>query len=163
MNPQDRQAQWEARNAAMRQQVDSLLAGLNRQTAALTSAQAQAAEVTGRAASADGLVRATVNAAGVVTDVQFAPTAFTRSTPDKLARSVVEVIQQAAADARRKVEAVLAPVRENLPDLPDVFSPDVIRGVPALKDLLPATKQPPRTQNDDEDFSNGSVLWGGNR
>jgi hypothetical protein len=30
MNPHDRRAQLEARNAAMRQQVNSLLAGLNR-------------------------------------------------------------------------------------------------------------------------------------
>jgi len=159
MDPQDRRAQWEARNAAMRQQVDSLLAGLHRQTAALQSAQTQAAGVTGRAASTDGLVTAIVNAAGVVTDVQFAPTAFTRSAPDKLARSVVAVIQQATADAQQQVDAVLAPVRGDLPDLPDVFA-----GAPALKDLLPkpVTRQPPRTQ-DDEDFGNGSVLWGGNR
>lgn len=160
MDSQDRRAQWEARNAAMRQQVDSLLAGLHRQTAALQSAQAQAAQVSGRATSADGLVTATVNAAGIVTDVQFAPNSFTRSAPDKLARGVVAVIQQAAADAQRQVDALLAPVRGDLPDLPDVFP-----GAPSLKDLLPppATRQPPRTQDDDEDFSNGSVLWGGDR
>lgn len=165
MNSQDRRVQWEARNAAMRQQVDSLLAGLHRQAAALQSAQARVAEVTGRATSVDGLVTATVNAAGIVTDVQFAPTAFTRSTPDKLARSVVDVIQQAAAAAQQEVEDALAPVRADVPDLPDVFAPDVIPGVPSLKDLLPnpAARQPPRAQDDDEDFGNGSVLWGGNR
>lgn len=164
MDPQDRRAQLEARNAAMRQQVNSLLEGLDRQAAALNSVQAQVAEVTGRATSADGLVTVTVNAAGIVTDVQFAPSAFDRSTPDKLARSVVAVAQQAAADAQQKVDAVLAPVRGDLPDLPDIFP-----GAPALKDLLPnpnplsTNRGPQRSLEDDEDFSTRSVLWGGDR
>lgn len=160
MNPQDRRAQLEARNAAMRQQVNSLLDGLDRQATALQNAQAQVAEVAGRATSADGLVTVIVNAAGMVSDVQFAPSVFDRSTPDKLARSVVAVAQQAAADAQHQVDAVLAPVHGDLSDLPDVFP-----GAPSLKDLLPppATRQPPRTPDDDEDFSTRSVLWGGDR
>ncbi|MGH3910253.1 MAG: YbaB/EbfC family nucleoid-associated protein, partial [Pseudonocardiaceae bacterium] len=145
--------------------------GLNRQTAALHTAQAQAAEVTGRATSADGLVTVTVNASGIVTDVEFAPSAFTRSTPDKLARSVVAVIQDAAAAAQQRVEAALAPVRANTPDLPGVFP-----GAPAIKDLLPKpapqaqpTPAQPKRQTrpqpppDDDDFTNRSVLWGGDR
>jgi hypothetical protein len=105
------------------------------------------------------LVTVTVNAAGILTDVQFAPSAFDRSTPDKLARSVVAVVQQAVAAVQQKVDAVLAPVRGDLPDLPDVFP-----GAPSLQDLLPspATRRPPRVQ-DDEDFSTRSVLWGGDR
>ncbi|MGH3998782.1 MAG: YbaB/EbfC family nucleoid-associated protein [Pseudonocardiaceae bacterium] len=163
MNPQDKRAQLEARNAAMRQQVDSLLDGLNRQIAALTSAQAKAGEVTGQATSADGLVTATVNAAGIVTDVQFAPSAFDRGTPDRLARSVVAVIQQAAADAQQEVDTVLAPIRGGLPDLPDVF-PEA----PALRDLLPnpnlmSAHQRPQPPEEDEDFSARSVLRGGDR
>ena len=162
MNPQDRRAQLEGRNAAMRQQVDSLLVGLNRQTAALNSAQAQAAAVTGRATSADGLVTVTVNAAGIVIDVQFTPSAFDRSTPEKLARSVVAVAQQAAAAAQHQVEVALAPVRSNVPDLPDLFP-----GAPSLKDLLPsrpaANRRSPRRLHDEEDFSTRSVLQGGDR
>ncbi|MDQ4009200.1 MAG: YbaB/EbfC family nucleoid-associated protein [Actinomycetota bacterium] len=162
MNPHDRRPQLEVRNAAMRQQVNSLLAGLNRQSAALQSAQTQAAEVTGRATSADGLVTVTVNAVGIVTDVQFAPSAFDRSTPDKLARNVVAVTQQAADAAQRQVEDALAPARGELPDLPDV-----VPGAPSLKDLLPnmswMSRSPQRSPEDDEDFSTRSVLWGGDR
>ena len=162
MNPHDRRAQMEARNAAMRQQVNSLLAGLNRQSAALQEAQVQAAEVTGRATSADGLVTVTVNAVGIVTDVQFAPSAFDRSTPDKLARSVVTVTQQAASAAQRQVEDVLAPARGELPDLPDV-----VRGAPSLKDLLPnmwsTSRRPQQPSEDDEDFSTKSVFQRGDR
>lgn len=160
MNGPDRRAQLEARNAAMRQQVDTLLAGLDRQTAALRSAQEQASEITNRATSADGLVSVTVNAAGILTDVQFAPAAFDRSTTDKLARSVVAVAQQAAATVQQKVDAALALVRGDLPDLPDLFP-----GAPSLKDLLPspATRRPPSAQHDEEDFSTRSVLRGGDR
>jgi DNA-binding protein YbaB len=162
MNPHDRRAQLEARNAAMRQQVNSLLAGLNRQSAALQEAQIQVAEVTGRATSADGLVTVTVNAVGIVTDVQFAPSAFDRSTPDKLARGVVTVTQQAANDAQRQVEDALAPVRGELPDLPDV-----VLGAPSLKNLLPnqlsTSRRPQQSPEDDEDFSTRSVLRGGDR
>lgn len=166
MTVQDRRAQLAARNAAMQEQVSSLLAGLNRQTAALRSAQVQVAGVTSRATSADGLVTVTVNSAGIVTDVQLAPSVFDRSTPDKLARSVVAVAQQAAAGAKQRVDAALAPVRGDLPDLPDVFP-----GAPALKDLLPSPNPSPSASrrserspgDDDEDFSTRSVLRGGDR
>lgn len=163
MNPHDRRVQLEVRNAAMREQVNSLLAGLNRQSAALQKAQVQAAEVTGRATSADGLVTVTVNAVGIVTDVQLAPSAFDRSTPDKLACSVVTVTQQAANAAQRQVEDALAPARGELPDLPDVVS-----GAPSLKDLLPAMSSANRRsqqspEDDDEDFSTRSVLRRGDR
>lgn len=159
MEPQDRRGQWVARNAAMREQVGALLDGLTRQTAALRAAQARAARLTGRASSPDGLVTVTVNAAGVVTDVGFAASAFTRSTPEKLARSVAAAAQQAAAEARRQVEALMAPVQGDLPDLPDVFP-----GAPPLKDLLPTPPaRDPRPPEDDEDFSTRSVLRGGDR
>ncbi len=160
MNSQDRRAQLQDRNAAMRQQVNSLLDGLKRQTAALKSAQEQTVEMTGRATSADGLVTVTVNAAGIVTDVRFAPSAFDRSTPDKLARSVVAATQQAAVGVKQRVDAALAPVRSEVPDLPDLFP-----GALSLKDLLPSppTQRPSRNQDDEEDFSTRSVFQGGDR
>ena len=104
----------------------------------------------------------TVDAVGIVTDVQFALSAFDCSTPDKLARSVVTVTQQAANAAQRQVEDVLAPVRGELPDLPDV-----VPGAPSLKDLLPnqssTNRRPQQSPQDDEDFSTRSVLRGGGR
>lgn len=123
----------EARNAALRGQVDTMLANLERQTAQLKEAQAEAMAKVGRATSQDGLVEVTVNAGGIVTDVRFAPAAFERSTPEKLAQSVVATIQRAALAAREQADAVLAPYQENVPDLPDLFP-----GMPSLKDLIPA-------------------------
>lgn len=157
MNDPDQRAALEARNAALRTQVDSMLVNLERQTSALRDAQAEAMAKTGSATSPDGLVKALVNAAGIVTDVQFAPSAFERSTPEKLARSVVGVIQQAALDARQQADAALAPFQENVPDLPDLFP-----GAPSLKNLIPtpppvptAPQRPPR---DDADEASDSMM-----
>lgn len=140
----------EARNAALRGQVDTMLANLERQTAQLKEAQAEAMAKVGRATSQDGLVEVTVNAGGIVTDVRFAPAAFERSTPEKLAQSVVATIQRAASAAREQADAVLAPYQENVPDLPDLFP-----GMPSLKDLIPAPPPvvppvAPRHDDDDE-------------
>ncbi|QFU86075.1 YbaB/EbfC family nucleoid-associated protein [Amycolatopsis sp. YIM 10] len=115
------QDQLDARNTALRDQVEDMLAGLRKQTGELKAAQAQAANATGEAKSPDGQVAVTVNATGVVTGVRFAQSAFIRNTPDHLGQLVVQTIQAAAANARMKSEAALAPVRQNLPDLPDFF------------------------------------------
>ncbi|MFC3890088.1 YbaB/EbfC family nucleoid-associated protein [Lentzea rhizosphaerae] len=138
----------EARNAALRGQVDTMLANLERQTAELKQAQAEAMAKVGRATSQDGLVEVTVNAGGIVTGVTFAPAAFERSTPEKLGQSVVATIQRAALVAREQADAVLAPYQENVPDLPDLFP-----GMPSLKDLIPAPPPvvPPAAPRQDDD------------
>ena len=135
--PDGRRAELAARNAAMREQMNSLLEGLQRQTAQLQEAQAAAMAATGEATSADGLATVHVNAVGIVTDVQLSPSAFKSSTPEKLARSFLEASQAAARDARSKADAAITPVQEDVPDLPDLF-PDA----PSLRNLLPS---PPET------------------
>ncbi|MEV6243097.1 YbaB/EbfC family nucleoid-associated protein [Lentzea sp. NPDC051838] len=138
----------EARNAALRGQVDTMLANLERQTAQLKQAQAEAMAKVGRATSQDGLVEVTVNAGGIVTGVRFAPAAFERSTPEKLGQSVVTTIQQAALSAREQADAALAPYQQGIPDLPDLFP-----GMPSLKDLIPTPPpivQSQPQQSDDE-------------
>ncbi|MGP4017373.1 YbaB/EbfC family nucleoid-associated protein [Saccharopolyspora sp. 5N708] len=154
-NPDGRRAELEARNAAMREQVSSLLEGLQRQTAQLHEAQAAAMAATGQATSADGLATVHVNAVGIVTDVQVSPSAFKHSTPEKLGRSFLQAAQAAAQDARSKADSVMAPLQEQVPDLPDLF-PDA----PSLKDLLPTPPEPitpaassnPPEDEDWEDF-----------
>ena len=143
-------SELEARNAALRGQVDSMLANLERQTAQLKEAQAEAMSKVGRATSQDGLVEVTVNAGGIVTGVTFAPAAFERSTPEKLGQSVVATIQQAALNAREQADALLTPFTQDLPDLPDFFP-----GMPSIKDLIPtpppiAQPQAQQQRNDDE-------------
>ncbi|MDI2031528.1 YbaB/EbfC family nucleoid-associated protein [Saccharopolyspora sp. TS4A08] len=136
--PDGRKAELEARNAAMREQVSSMLDGLQRQTAQLREAQASALAATGEATSSDGLVTVRVNAAGVVTDTALSPSALRTSAPEKLARSFTEAAQSAARDARARADAAVAPLQENVPDLPDLF-PDA----PSLAQLIPAAPELP--------------------
>lgn len=160
-----RRAELEARNAAMRENVDNLMADLRRRTSEFAGAQARAAAVTGSATSSDGLVQVQVNPAGVLTDLRFAPTAFQRSTPEKLARSVIETAQAAARSAREQVEGVLAPLQGQT-DLSEL-----IEGAPSFVDLLrpppppaaeapPQRGRPPRQDDPDDDEGFGSVLKG---
>ena len=160
MTDPDQRAMLEARNATLRSQVNSMLVNLERQTSALRDAQAQAQAATGRATSPDGQVTAEVNASGIATDLRLEPTAFDRTSPERLARSILQVLQQAAADARQKADAALAPLQQDMPDLPDLFP-----GAPALKDLMPkpmpvpdnaqqqspAAPRPPRPAGDDDE------------
>jgi DNA-binding protein YbaB len=100
-----------ARVAELRRQADGALAGLRAQMAAVKQAQQQALSSTGEATSKDGSVQVAVDATGVVTSLRLSPTAFERSTPDKLGQTIVATIQTAAAQARGKVAETLAPVR----------------------------------------------------
>ncbi|MBB5892409.1 YbaB/EbfC family nucleoid-associated protein [Kutzneria kofuensis] len=100
-----------AKVAELRQQADGALAGLRAQMAAVKQAQQQALSSTGEATSRDGSVQVAVDATGVVTSLKLSPNAFERTTPDKLAQTVVATIQAAAAKARAKVSETLAPVR----------------------------------------------------
>ncbi|MGW6442231.1 YbaB/EbfC family nucleoid-associated protein [Lentzea sp. NPDC055074] len=163
-----RKAELEARNAAMRENVDNLMADLRRRTSEFAGAQARAAAVTGEATSPDGLVQAKVNPAGVLTDLRFAPAAFQRSTPEKLARSVIETAQSAARSAREQVEGVLAPLQgqtdlselvEGAPSFVDLLRPPPPAGPPAAE-APPQRGRPPRQDDPDDDEGFGSVLKG---
>ena len=130
--PDGRKDELEARNATMREQMNSLLDGLQKQTAQLQEAQAAALAATGSATSADGLITVEVNAAGVVTGTRLAQSAFRGSSPEKLAASFTEAAQAAARVARAQADAALAPMQQDVPDLPDLFPQ-----APSLKSLIP--------------------------
>ena len=135
-DPTGRRAELEARNAAMREQVDSLLAELKKKTADLQETQARAMAITATAVSKDGAVRATVDSAGALTSLEFSANAFERTTPDKLARLATETVQQAVAKARTELNEVLAPAQQGA----SIDLSEMLPGVPSLADLIP---QPP--------------------
>jgi DNA-binding protein YbaB len=142
-SPADRRAQLEARNAEMRDRVETMLTDLKRRTAGLQEAQAQAAAVTAEAVSQDGLVRVRVNPTGVLTSLEFTQTAFQRSTPERLARSVIETVQKAAVQARQQVDSALAPLTDtsSVGDLSDL-----VEGAPSMKEFLrPPLPEVPQT------------------
>ncbi|MGP4018695.1 YbaB/EbfC family nucleoid-associated protein [Saccharopolyspora sp. 5N708] len=145
-NPSSRRAELEARNAAMRENMTSLLEGISRQTEQLKQAQEQAVATTGKASSDDGLVTVQVNSAGIVTDLQLSSSAFRSTTPRKLSESIVLTIQAAARNARAQADEAFTPILANMPDLPDFFA-----DAPSLKDLIPAAPEVPSGVADDAD------------
>lgn len=137
-DPTGRRAELEARNAAMREQVTSLMNNLTRQTQQLQDAQQEALAATGSATSEDGLVTVHVNAMGIVTDIEMSSRTFQRSTPEKLTRTLVLTIQAAARVARGEADQAMADVQQDTPDLPDLF-PEA----PSLKSLIPEAPATP--------------------
>lgn len=158
-DPSGRRAELEARNAAMRDQVDTLMSELHRKTEELRETQARAMAITASATSKDGSVTAHVDSSGALTSLEFSPNAFERTTPDKLARVVTETVIAAIAKSRTELNEVLAPAQEG----PSLDLSELLPGVPSLADLIP--KPPPVPQAsvsrrpvvDDED-EGGSVL-----
>jgi DNA-binding protein YbaB len=128
----DDRARLEARNAAMKDQMDTLLENFERQTAQLRDAQAAAAEITAQVNSPDGLVRATIDAGGNLAKLEFAPNAFERTTPAQLANTVQTVVRQGSLQVKRKIADLMAPITEGLPDLADL-----VEGAPSLAGLVP--------------------------
>lgn len=145
-HPNSRRAELEARNAAMRETMNSLLDGIGRQTEQLRQAQEQAVSAVGKATSKDGLVTVKVNSVGIVTDLELSSSAFQSSTPRKLADSIVLTIQEAARNARAQADQAFSPILAQIPDLPDVF-PDA----PSLKGLIPTAPEVPSGLVDDAD------------
>jgi DNA-binding protein YbaB len=128
----DDRARLEARNAAMKDQMDTLLENFERQTAQLRDAQAAAAETTAQVNSPDGLVRATIDADGNLAKLEFAPNAFERTTPAQLANTVQTVVRQGSLQVKQKIADLMAPITEGLPDLADL-----VEGAPSLAGLVP--------------------------
>jgi DNA-binding protein YbaB len=128
----DDRARLEARNAAMKDQMDTLLENFERQTAQLRDAQAAAAETTAQVNSHDGLVRATIDAGGNLAKLEFASNAFERTTPAQLANTVETVVRQGSLQVKQKIADLMAPITEGLPDLADL-----VEGAPSLAGLVP--------------------------
>jgi DNA-binding protein YbaB len=95
------------------EQIDSVVTELRSRAAKIRENQAAALSTTGEAASHDGTVRATVDATGVLTALSFTPSLFERSTPDKLARTIVATVQAAASQARGKAAEAFQSLRSD--------------------------------------------------
>ncbi len=128
----DDRARLEARNAAMKDQMDTLLENFERQTAQLRDAQSAAAQTTAQVSSPDGLVRATIDAGGNLAKLEIAPNAFERTTPAQLANTVQTVVRQGTLQVKQKIADLMAPITEGLPDLADL-----VEGAPSLAGLVP--------------------------
>jgi DNA-binding protein YbaB len=153
----DDRARLEARNAAMKDQMDTLLENFERQTAQLRDAQAAAAGTTADVTSPDGLVRATIDAGGDLAKLEFAPHAFERTTPAKLADTVQALVRQGSLQVKQKIADLMAPITEGLPDLADL-----VEGAPSLAGLVPPipefAEEPPEAPRPESFEDTGSIL-----
>lgn len=153
----DDRARLEARNAAMKDQVDTLLENFERQTAQLRDAQTAAAETTAQVSSPDGLVRATIDAGGALAKLEFAPNAFERTTPAQLANTVQTVVRQGTLQVKQKIADLMAPITEGLPDLADLVegAPSLAGLVPPIPEFTETPEEAPRPESFEE---SGSIL-----
>lgn len=152
MNQPLNSAEINARAAQVTEHAAHLHTMAARRRATLDAARSQAVGVTGSASSPDGVVRATVDAGGMLTGLVLAPAAQQLNVR-QLAALVLQVTQEAAAQARGAVREVYTPLRKE----------GVVRDMPVL---LPETAPPPapapavpvrRPVHRDEDFS-GPVM-----
>lgn len=154
----DDRARLEARNAAMKDQMDTLLENFERQTAQLRDAQAAAAETTAEVTSPDGLVRATIDAGGGLAKLEFAPSTFERTTPAQLANTVQSLVRQGSLQVKQKIATLMAPITEGLPDLADLVegAPSLAGLVPPIPDFDELTEAPPAPRP--ESFEEGGSI-----
>ncbi|KFZ83543.1 hypothetical protein ED92_06480 [Amycolatopsis sp. MJM2582] len=149
----DDSARLEARNAAMKDQVDTLLEQFERQTAQLRDAQEAASQTSATVVSQDGLVRATIDATGTLAKLEIQPNAFERTNPAQLANTVLTLVRQGSLQVKQQVAELMAPITEGLPDLSDL-----IEGAPSLQGLVPvipdflAAEEEGEPVKSDEDF-----------
>ncbi|MER7015663.1 YbaB/EbfC family nucleoid-associated protein [Saccharopolyspora sp. NPDC000359] len=130
-----------ARNAALRDQIDTMLSDLRRRTAGIQEKQEAAARQTVEIASDDGMVTVRVDATGTLQELALSPKAFERTTPEKLARSITSVVREASGTAQRQLQSEFAP-------LADVSAVPEVPGVPSLAGLL---RQGPLVEPPDPD------------
>ncbi|GAA2663787.1 MULTISPECIES: YbaB/EbfC family nucleoid-associated protein [Actinosynnema] len=133
-----------ARNAQLRDTLDSVMREVRQRTEALKDVQAAVAALSGRASSPDGSVTAVVDSTGVLDRLELGPRAFERSTPEQLARTITAVVRQAAGSVRDQVSGAMAPLAED--GEPRIDLPDILPGAPSLRDMLrvePRDETPP--------------------
>jgi DNA-binding protein YbaB len=154
-----------ARNAAMRDRVDTMIQTLQQRTGEMAQAQAEAVAVQGEARSADGSVTVRTNAAGVPTALELGDDVFTGTTPAKLAALVLRTTQDAARSARARAQAVLGPFTTGSAFLGQGTEPEeLVPGVHLVAPGIPEPGEAPSVSRagDDEDWDgDASVLRDG--
>ncbi|MET8954170.1 YbaB/EbfC family nucleoid-associated protein [Streptomyces sp. NPDC004393] len=88
------------------EEIEDLLALYRRQRAEAVEARRRINEVTGTATAPRQTVKATVNAQGEVTAIEFPTGAYHRMTPKELSEALLTTIRQARANALEAVAEV---------------------------------------------------------
>lgn len=141
-------------NDGLRHEMTEVLALVQEQLADIAAVQKQQAEITATAATADGMVEVTVNAAGHVVKTVINESYLDEHEFDELSDHITEAAQAAARDAARRVTEMFVPVNERRKRFPSLS--EFVNGAPDLRDLVPPWPQPvaaasSRHDHDDDD------------
>ncbi|MEP9391597.1 YbaB/EbfC family nucleoid-associated protein [Gordonia sp. VNK1] len=97
-----------------------MLEKLDRQRTDLARAAEQLATLTARAVSTDRLIEVTVDARGLLVDLQIEPAALRRHRAPVLAELITDLVAAADQQLRHQREHLLAAVAETAPGYADV-------------------------------------------
>jgi DNA-binding protein YbaB len=141
-------------NDELRHEMTEVLALVQEQLADIAAVQKKQAELTATAASADGMVEVTVNAAGHVIKTVIDESYLDENEFEDLSDHITEAAQAAARDVAHRATAMFAPINERRKRLPSLS--EFVDGAPDLRDLVPPWPQPvpaapPRDDHDDDD------------
>jgi DNA-binding protein YbaB len=127
-------------NDGLRHEMTEVLALVQEQLADIAAVQKQQAAVTATAATADGMVEVTVNAAGHVVKTVIDESYLDEHEFDELSDHITEAAQTAARDAGRRVTEMFDPINERRKRFPSLS--EFVDGAPDLRDLVPPWPQP---------------------
>lgn len=130
-------SEMQARNTEMRAQIDGLVEDFRKRTQEIRQRQAEAAGKTHEVSSEDGMVTVEVDANGTLQQLTLSPKTFERSSPERLAGTILSVIRQASGSAHQYLREQFEPLTRDAPDLADL-----VPGAPSVQDLLSADDHP---------------------
>ncbi|WP_189094686.1 YbaB/EbfC family nucleoid-associated protein [Nocardia jinanensis] len=116
-------------NNGLRGQVEHLLDTYERQHDRLAETYRQLEAMRVQACSPDRSVEVTVDSSGVLAELELTASAL-RKSPEALARTIIDAVQEAARHAREQQRSLTASSTEELGDMDDL--PDIMPGVPGL-------------------------------
>ncbi|HEX3784553.1 MAG TPA: YbaB/EbfC family nucleoid-associated protein [Pseudonocardiaceae bacterium] len=128
----DERARLEARSAVLREKVTELSGEFDKRAAQLAQAHQAAAALVAELTSPDDTVRMRIDSSGMLTQLWLSPTAFDRTSPEALARTISDLVRRGTTQVRRQAAELMRPLTEGLPDVSDL-----VPGVPSLTDMLP--------------------------
>jgi DNA-binding protein YbaB len=134
--------------------MTEVLALVQEQMADIAAMQKKQAEITAKAAVADGMVEVTVNAHGHLVETSIDESYLDEYEFEELADHITEAARAAAHDAAQRVTEMMVPISERRKRFPSLS--EVIDGAPDLRDLVPPGFQPvaapgPRQDHVDDD------------
>ncbi|WP_433195546.1 YbaB/EbfC family nucleoid-associated protein [Nocardia sp. CA-107356] len=130
-------------------EIFALIDDFEKQMGEIARLQRERNLIVGRATVQGKRITVTVNADGVIISVEFGPK-IDELRYSEIAMAVVAAAQQAAADATRRAQELMAPLLTHRAQLPKLS--DLVEGIPDLTAMMPrpvpAPTEPPRLESE---------------